>query len=205
MLPSAFPLRLRLRLLTLASGRPPPDPTRLDSTRLGLDDDGTSARYFRPRSPCGASMSTARRLTWMIASELYRAGFPAPADVLSAALDSGVAISIILIFFWCVSSFSLSVLTFPPPPPLLILLPSFCSIAIQHHHPLSINPIYRISHRISHLPSFISSHLLHSLSILPPLRSCLFSVWKNPHADKLFLSFLSSPPIWLAPCSHVLV
>lgn len=111
-----------------------------------------------------------------------------------------------------------------PPPPLLILLSSFCSIAIQHHHPLSINPIYRISHRISHSTSPISHlpshliHLSHSLSllrILPSLRSYLLRlfVWKNPHADKLFLSFLSPllsshmqhASIWLAPCSHVLV
>lgn len=151
-----------LRLSTMTSGCPPPDTTGLDWTRLGLDDDGTSARYFRPRSPCGASMSTARRLTWMIAAELYRAGFPAPADVLSAALDSGVAISIILIFFWCVPSFSLSVLTLPPPsPPYSSSL--FRSITIQHQHPpSSSNPIYRISH--PHLPCPIV-HLISSITL----------------------------------------
>lgn len=150
MLPSApLPPPFAFRLLTLASGCPPPDPTRLDSTRLGLDDDGTSARYFCRRSPCGASMSTARRLTWMIASELYRAGFPAPADVLSAALDSGVAISIILIFFWCVSSFSLSVLIFPPYSSSL-----FCSIqpptlTLLQSNVLHLTPSSPIVHLIS--------------------------------------------------------
>lgn len=105
----------------------------------------------------------------------------------------------------------------PPPPLLLILRPSFVRYQYNtttHSPPIQSTASHTAS-PISHLPSYLI-HLSHSLSllrILPSLRSCLIFVWKNPHADKLFLSllspFLSShmqhAPIWLAPCSHVLV
>lgn len=127
------------------------------------------------------------RLTWMIASELYRAGFPAPADVLSAALDSGVAISIILIFFWCVSSFSLSVLIFPPYSSSL-----FCSIqpptlTLLQSNVLHLTPSSPISHR--------SSHLICYFRYLYFPRSVLVS-FPYGRTHMLISSFsLSSPPL----------
>lgn len=95
------------------------------------------------------------RLTWMIASELYRAGFPAPADVLSAALDSGVAISIILIFFWCVPSFSFR--SHLPPLPSLFFVPLSFDTNTTPTHTLHqsnlphLTPSSPMSHRSSHL------------------------------------------------------
>lgn len=140
-------------------------------------------------------MSTTRRLTWMIASELYRAGFPAPADVLSAALDSGVAISIILIFFWCVSSFSLSVLTFPPP--LLILLPSF--VRYQYNTNTHSPPIQSTASHTASPISHRSSHLIYYTRYLYFPRSVLAS-FPYGRTHMLISSFslsslLSSPPI----------
>lgn len=179
-----------LRLSTMTSGRPPPDTTGLDWTRLGLDDDGTLARYFRPRSPCGASMSTARSLDLDDCLRTLPRRIPRTCrrPVGRARLGRRDLYYPHLLLVRVV--YSLFPFSPSPPPPYSSSL--FRSIPIQHQHhspPIQSTASHTL---ISHVPSFISSHLLHSLSILPPLRSCLFSVWKNPHADKLFLSPLSS-------------
>lgn len=212
MLPSAHPLRLS----TMTSGCPPPDTTRLDSTGLGLDDDGTSARYFRPRSPCGASMSTARSLDLDDCLRTLPRRIPRTCrrPVGRARLGRRDLYYPHLLLVRVVFLSFRSHL----PPLLLILRPSFVRYQYNTntHSPSIQSTASHTASPISHLPSHLihHPHLLSLLRILPPLRSYLLSCsYGRTHMlissfslSSLLssLSHMQHASIWLAPCSHVL-